>query len=123
MFGAIAITALSGAIGQRSDRQAVAAPAADVKLTAPGRVHGGLLYQEIIAVQAHRTISHPQLVLNRSWFDGLQVNTIEPQASQETNTRSGGVAFQFDQLRAGDGSSACARCWRASRWSWWTTGT
>src|SRR5947208_16929886 len=86
VFAAIAIAALAGAIGQRGGRDAAAAPAAKLEVAGPSRVRGGLYFQALITVRAHRAIQHPQLVLNRSWFDGLTINTMEPQASQESNT-------------------------------------
>jgi hypothetical protein len=102
VFAAIAIAALAGAIGQRGGRDVAAAPAAKLEVSGPSRVRGGLYFQALITVRARRSIAHPQLVLNRAWFDGLTINTMEPQASQESATGGGNIAFQYDKLDAGD---------------------
>jgi hypothetical protein len=51
-------------------------------------------------VLAHQQLSTPTLVLNRGFLDGLTINTIEPQASQELN-RNGALVLQYGAIQAG----------------------
>jgi hypothetical protein len=101
-FLAVAVVALAGVIGQRARRTAIGAPAARLEVSAPARARGGLYFQALITVRARRTIQNPQLVLNRGWFDGLTINTLEPDPSQQGNTGNGGVTLSYDKLSAGD---------------------
>src|SRR5947208_2193440 len=85
VLAAIALFALLGGIGQRASDVATAVPAATVALRSPTRVRGGLLYQARVTVRARRTIDEPRLLLSPGWFDGLTINTIEPDPSQQAN--------------------------------------
>jgi hypothetical protein len=102
IFAAVAVLAVLNVFGQRGTRKVADSAAARLEVSGPNRLRGGLYYQSLITVRARRAIEHPQLVLNRSWFDGLTINTTEPQASQESATGGGNVALQYDKLDAGD---------------------
>jgi hypothetical protein len=102
LFGAVAIVALLNVFGQRGTRDTADSAAAKLEVSGPDHLRGGLYYQSLITVRAHQAIEHPQLVLNRGWLDGLTINTTEPQASQESNTGGGNLAFQYDKLDAGE---------------------
>jgi hypothetical protein len=102
LFLAVAVVALFNVFGQRGTRAVAEAPAAKLEVSGPNRLRGGLYYQSLITVRARQAIEHPQLVLNRSWLDGLTINTTEPQASQESATGGGNLALQYDKLDAGD---------------------
>jgi hypothetical protein len=102
LFLAVAVLALLNVFGQRGTRASADSPTAKLEVSGPDRLRGGLYYQSLITIRAHQPIQHPQLVLNRSWFDGLTINTFEPQASQESNTGGGNLAFQYDKLDAGE---------------------
>lgn len=97
---AIPVLALFGVFGQRTDRSQAQAPEATLTLSGPSRLRGGLLYQWKLQVQAHQDIAKPKLALDEGFLNGLTVNTIEPQASQELN-RNGHVVFEYDTLSAG----------------------
>jgi hypothetical protein len=102
LFLAVAVIALLNVFGQRGTRNVADSPAAKVEVSGPNHLRGGLYYQSLITIRAHQAIDHPQLVLNRSWLDGLTINTFEPQASQESNTGGGNLALQYDKLDAGE---------------------
>ena len=97
---AIPVLALIGVFGQRTDRTEANAPQATLTMSGPSRLRGGLLYQWKLQVQAHQDIAKPKLALNEGFLNGLTVNTIEPQASQELN-RNGHVVLEYDTLSAG----------------------
>jgi hypothetical protein len=56
----------------------VDAAAAKLTVETPGAARGGLIYQSIFRVDAHRDLAKPTLVLDPGWFDGLTINTVEP---------------------------------------------
>ena len=95
------VVALAGAIGQRPRASQAAGPRAVLGVQAPERVRGGLLYQARFTITARRDIKQPQLILGPGWFDGLTINEIEPQPSEESN-RNGRVALIYDELAPGD---------------------
>jgi hypothetical protein len=98
---AVVVFALAGELGQPPRDVQAAGPAALLSVQAPDRLRGGLLYQARFTVTARQAIKEPQLILGPGWFDGLTINTIQPEPSQESN-RNGHVALIFDKLPAGD---------------------
>jgi hypothetical protein len=100
LLTAIPVLALLGVFGQRVIRSHASAPAANLTLSAPKRVRGGLLFQSKITVLAHQKLSQPKLVLGPGFLDGLTVNTIEPNASQELS-RDGSLVLEYGAVPAG----------------------
>jgi hypothetical protein len=100
LLAAIPVLALIGVFGQRVVRTHVSAPAANLSISAPTRVRGGLLFQSKITVLARRKLSQPKLVLGPGFLDGLTVNTIEPNASQELS-RDGSLVLEYGAVPAG----------------------
>jgi hypothetical protein len=98
---AVVVLALFNVFGQRSTDTAVRTSAADITLHAPSRVRGGLLYQARITIVAHRAIPKASIVLNKGWYDGLTINTNEPQALSESSSPGGGVTLAIGALQAG----------------------
>jgi hypothetical protein len=98
---AVILLALLNAFGQKQRVSQAAGPKALLGVRAPERVRGGLLYQAVFTISARRDIKQPQLVLGPGWLDGLTINTVEPEASQESN-RNGRLALSYDELKAGD---------------------
>jgi hypothetical protein len=101
LLAAIPVLALIGVFGQRTDRTEADAPQAALTLAGPTRLRGGLLFQWKINVVARQRIAQPKLVLDEGFLNGLTVNTIEPQASQELN-RDGRVVLEYDAVAAGE---------------------
>ena len=97
---AIAVVALAGLFGQETKHTTVQSPAASMTLSSPTKVRGGLYFQTKITVVARQNLAAPKIVLNDGFFDGLTLNTSEPQPSQEIN-RNGRIAFDYDTLNAG----------------------
>src|SRR5438067_1867246 len=100
LIAVIPILALIGAFGQKTDRTTVGTPQATLTLSGPSRLRGGLLYQWKLEVVAHQDLAQPKLALDEGFLNGLTVNTIEPQASQELN-RNGHVVLEYDTLGPG----------------------
>ena len=91
---------LAGVFGQRPWTSTAEGPAATLQVEAPKSVRGGLLFQGRVEVRAREPIARPTLVLAPGWFDGLTVNTVQPEPSF-TVSENGGVAFHFPRLDAG----------------------
>jgi hypothetical protein len=101
LFALYALLALLDRFGQTTSTSTSAVPAAKVSVDAPDTVRGGLFFQSRIDIRALRDIQHPRLVLARGWFEGMQVNSIDPQPVGEA-PRDGRVVLSYDTLKAGD---------------------
>jgi hypothetical protein len=100
LIAAIPVLALIGVFGQRTDHTGAQSPQAALTLSGPSRLRGGLLYQWKLSVAARTDLAQPKLALDEGFLNGLTVNTIEPQASQELN-RNGHVVLEYGTLNAG----------------------
>lgn len=96
----LALAALADLFGQQAEQSSAGGRVARLTVSAPQVVRGGLLTQVRMRIHALRTIQQPQLVLDRGWFEGMQVNGIEPQPSQESGFGRK-VILAYDRLDAG----------------------
>jgi hypothetical protein len=101
LFAAISLLGLLNVFGQRTSASTTQSPAATLRLTAPRTVRGGLFFQSRIEIRAQRALGHPRLVLDNGWFEGMQVNSIEPNPVGEAG-RDGHVVLSYDALDAGE---------------------
>jgi hypothetical protein len=101
LLAVIPILALIGVFGQRTVRSEADTPKAALTLAGPTRLRGGLLFQWKVNVVARQRLAQPKLVLDPGFLNGLTVNTIEPQASQELN-RDGRLVLEYDAIAAGE---------------------
>ena len=62
------------------------AAAADLKVTAPDRLRGGLIFQVRVEVFAHRALSMPHLIFSQGWWESMSENSIAPNATDETSS-------------------------------------
>ncbi len=92
--------ALLNFFGQRPTVTSAHASAADLVVTAPARLRGGLIFQVRAQVTAHADIAMPQLVFDRGWWNSMSVNSIEPNPSNES-TQNGSVVLSYNKLAAG----------------------
>jgi hypothetical protein len=99
---AIAVLGLLNVFGQQPSTSTAAGNAASLRVSAPATVRGGLLWQGRIRVLARAAVSDPQLVLSEGWFEGMQVNTIEPAATDEAPAADGRVALTYGRLEPGE---------------------
>jgi hypothetical protein len=104
LVAVIPVVALFNVFGQRAATSHARAAAATFAVDAPERLRGGLIYQARFDVKALRQIAHPTLVLDKGWWDGMSVNSIEPNPSSES-TQNGKVTLSFDTLPAGESLS------------------
>jgi hypothetical protein len=101
LLAALFVAALLGAFGQRPDASAAAGDRAELEVSAPERVRGGLLFQARFTVDVLATVGNATLVLEDGWTESMQINTIEPSPTEEAS-RDGRLALSFGELEPGD---------------------
>jgi hypothetical protein len=79
VFLGISAAGLANVFGQRTSGSSAESPAARLDLEAPHAARGGLIYQVHFRVEARQAIEEPELVLDPGWFEGLTINTVEPE--------------------------------------------
>ena len=100
-IAALAVAALLGAFGQRPVESAATAAAADLEVSAPTRLRGGLFFQGRFTMDARRPLENATLVLAPGWLEGMSINTIEPAPAEEAS-RDGDLALSFGPLGEGE---------------------
>jgi hypothetical protein len=101
LFAAIALLALWGFIGQRDSESVARAGDVTMVVSAPSTVRGGLYFQATVDITTRSEIASPRLVLDEGWFEGMQVNSIEPAAESEA-ARDGRVVLTYAALEPDD---------------------
>ena len=94
---ALVVAALLNVFGQASTTSKAEGAAATLSLTAPTSVRGGLYYQARFTIHAREPIGAPVLQLDRGWYEGTTVNTVEPEPAQ-TTTDEDHVKLRFPPL-------------------------
>jgi hypothetical protein len=97
---AVPIIALFNVFGQRPDTNTLVVPAASLKINAPDRLRGGLLFNARIHITARQDIKDAYLVLGPGWAEGMQINTIEPSPVSEASN-NGRLSFELGHIGAG----------------------
>jgi hypothetical protein len=97
----VPLVALTGVLGQRATTTSAAGAKAAIVLRAPRTVRGGLLFQSRVSIRVTGRIQHPRLVLDPGWLEGMQLNSIEPQAQAESS-RGGRLVLAYSTLKPGD---------------------
>jgi hypothetical protein len=100
LLAAFLAAALFNTFGEDSSTSTAASPAATLKMTAPQRVRGGLIYMAKFEIHAVREIKAPVLVLDQGWFDQTTVNAIQPEPEGSTSDAER-VKYRFGPLSAG----------------------
>jgi hypothetical protein len=94
------LAALFNVFGARSSTEEASAAAASLKVTAPERVRGGLLYQARLEIHAKQAIGAPTLVFDKGWIEETTVNTLEPEPA-ETTTDARHLKVRYPPLPPG----------------------
>jgi hypothetical protein len=97
---AFVVAALLNVFGADTTTSEASAPAATLKVTAPERLRGGLLYQARIEIHALRPIGAPTLVFDCGWIEETTLNTLEPEPA-ETTTDEGHLKVRYPPLQPG----------------------
>jgi hypothetical protein len=94
------VLALLNVFGQHPSTSQAAGPAGTLRLQAPPRLRGGLMFQLRVDVTATRDIKEPQLVLSPGWFEEMTQNSISPDPVAQSNS-NGRVTLSYGRLNAG----------------------
>jgi hypothetical protein len=100
VIGIFLLLGLANVFGQRPSSATASARAADLKLYAPTRLRGGLLFSARFHVYAHRELKKATLILDPGWVEGMSINTIEPSPVGEASA-NGRVSFELGHVPAG----------------------
>jgi hypothetical protein len=92
---------LANVFGQHTHVLSVDAAAGKLTVETPRAARGGLIYQTIFRIDAHRDLAKPTLVLDPGWFDGLTINTVQPD-SVSWGHRNGRNTVTMGPIAAGD---------------------
>jgi hypothetical protein len=100
LIAAIPVIALFNVFGQRPETHTLVGPAASLKIYAPSKLRGGLLYEGRFHITARRDIKDAYLVLGPGWAEGMSINTIEPSPVSEASN-SGRLSLELGHIGAG----------------------
>lgn len=96
----IVILALAGTFGQEERVRHASGDAGTLDLRLPSALRGGLLWRARVTIRARTRIERPQLILGAGYVSGMQLNTIEPGASEE-GTRGDALTLTYGTLQPG----------------------
>jgi hypothetical protein len=94
------VAALFNVFGQAETTSEAEGPAATLTVTAPPAVRGGIYYQARFTIHAREAIGAPVLQLDRGWYEGTTVNTVEPEPAQTTSDEDH-IKLRFPPLAPG----------------------
>lgn len=100
LLTAFVVAALLNVFGARPSSAEAVSHAGTLKITAPERVRGGLLYQARVEVHARQPIGAPTLVFDRGWIEETTINTLEPEPA-ETTTDLGHLKVRYPPMPPG----------------------
>jgi hypothetical protein len=95
------LAGLFNAFGQRPSTAHAASPEAELQITAPTRVRGGLLWQARFTIHAVTELKQATLVLGQGWLENNTINTIEPSPVGEAS-RNGSLSLDLGHVPAGE---------------------
>jgi hypothetical protein len=93
--------ALFNVFGQRPSVSSAEGHGASLRVSAPDRLRGGLIFQATFAASADAPVRHPILALDPGWIDAITNNSMEPTPKSEKIV-GGRLLLEFDPLAAGD---------------------
>ena len=97
---AVPLLALLNIFGQRPATSSATTGAARLKVYAPARVRGGLLFEARFHITAQRDLKKAILVLTPGWLEGMTVNTIEPAPTNE-GSANGSLSLELGHISGG----------------------
>jgi hypothetical protein len=100
LLAAIGVLALANLFGQHPSTATASSPAATLRLYAPTRLRGGLLYMARFRVTAHTDLKMATLVLDPGWAESNTINTIEPSPVGEASD-NGKLSFDLGHIGPG----------------------
>jgi len=101
LLAAFVLMGLFNVFGQRPTSDTVSAKEASLKVYAPSRVRGGLLWQARLTIRANEDLKDAQLVFSQGWLEGNTLNTIEPSPLGEAS-RNGSLSLDLGHVPKGE---------------------
>jgi hypothetical protein len=101
LLAAFVLAGLFNAFGQRPSTAKASSPEADLKIYAPTRVRGGLLWEARFTIRANQELKQATLVLSQGWLEGQTINTIEPSPVGEAS-RNGSLSLDLGHVPLGE---------------------
>jgi hypothetical protein len=96
----VPVLAVLNVFGQRPATSSATTPAARLKVYAPTRVRGGLLFEARFHITAERALQKASLVLDPGWLEGMTLNTIEPAPIGEASA-NGSLSLELGHIPQG----------------------
>ena len=100
LLGLFLLAALLNAFGAKPTSSEARSAVATLRVTAPERVRGGLLYQARFHIHAFEAIGAPTIVLEKGWIEETTVNTLEPEPA-DTTSDAGSLKVRYPPLKPG----------------------
>jgi hypothetical protein len=98
---AFIVLGLFNVFGQRPVSDTATSPEASLKVYAPTRVRGGLLWEARFTIRATEDVKDAQIVLSQGWLEGNTINTIEPSPVGEAS-RNGSLSLDLGHIPQGE---------------------
>jgi hypothetical protein len=92
---------LANVFGQATTTTDASSSGAELRVTAPAALRGGLIYQVSIQITARQSLKTARLIMSPGWFSGLTTNAMVPQPSQQ-HSIAGETVFSLGSLQPGD---------------------
>jgi hypothetical protein len=96
----IVAAGLANVFGQDSSVDLTTAPAASLEVDAPAAARSGVIYQAKLTVASRRELKRPTVALDEGWFDGLTINSVNPEPVEWSQTNGRNV-LSFGRIPAG----------------------
>jgi hypothetical protein len=100
LIGLVAL-ALANVFGQAAATSAAETTTARLEVRAPEALRGGLIYEARFTVEARDELRRANLVLDPGWFDGMTLNSTEPDPVGWAQ-RNGRSVIELGEIPAGE---------------------
>ena len=101
LLAGILILGLFNLFGQRVDVSTGESPTAQLEVSAPTKLRGGILFQARYRIVATEEVANATLVLDPDWLEDITLNTVAPSPVEEAS-RDGRIALELGRIPAGD---------------------
>jgi hypothetical protein len=100
LLAALAAAGLAGVFGQRPTTARAEGDGVRLSVSSPTAMRGGLLWQAKIEIDARKEIKDARLLLDSGWFEGMQLNSVQPEPLDWAQDRGRNV-LDFGHIAAG----------------------
>lgn len=101
LLSALSALGLANVFGQHPGSTTARSPEADLTVSAPSAMRGGLIYEVRVTVTAHQALGKAELLFDPGWYEGFTINTFTPDAVEWVQ-RAGRNVLVYGRIDAGD---------------------